>query len=69
MSFVDVLPVEPVTATTRACERSRTARPRAAIACVLVLRHEAAARPTTCILDELDATPDRDEQVARANSA
>ncbi len=45
MSFVDVLPVEPVTATTRACERSRTARPSAAIAACSFSGTSAAAAP------------------------
>ncbi len=40
MSFVDVLPTEPVIATTRASLRARTARPSAAMRRVLVAGHE-----------------------------
>ena len=65
MSLVDVLPVEPVTATTRADERDRISpaiAPSAATASRRDERRRRAARER--VRDEVLSTADRDEQVA-----
>ena len=70
MSFVDVFPLEPVIATTRASLRSRTARPSAAIAANSSSGHERGSRTARArLLEECDAAAERDEQVAGSDAA
>ena len=70
MSFVEVFAVEPVTATTFALERSRTARPSAPRAPKASSGTSAAAAPaSSASLDEVDAAADGDEEVARLDPA
>ena len=71
MSFVDVLPVEPVMPTTRALDRSRTARPERARG---RRRHRrgtsVAAAPRASASSTNSAPPaDRNEEVARLDAA
>jgi len=68
MSFVDVLPTEPVIATTRAALRPRTARPSAATR-KPVIGDERRSAARTRFVDVRDAAADRDEEIARAGAA
>ena len=70
MSFVEVFPLEPVIATTRASLRSRTGAPERGHRAELVVGHErrrCAARAS--LVQVCNAASERDEQIARPDAA
>ena len=64
MSFVDVLPVEPVTPTKRARLRARSTWPITAIASNSSVRHERDGATIARVADELASAANGDEEVA-----
>ncbi len=67
MSLVDVLPVDPTTATTLAPLFARTSPASAGERGELVVGNKRCRTTCACVVDELDAGVERDEQVARAS--